>query len=53
MKKNKQTVRLVNGNQIFAIVAISQRTVQCVAKIVGGSFKFADCNVFTNLHNVI
>ena len=35
MKTNKQTVRLVNGNQSFATVAISQRTVEDVATIVG------------------
>jgi len=35
MKTKTQTTRLVNGNQSFANVAISQRTVEDLATIVG------------------
>jgi hypothetical protein len=35
MKKKIQTVKLVNGNQSFPSVAISQRTVEDMATIVG------------------
>ena len=35
MKTKKQTSRLVNGNQSFANVAISQRTAEDLATIVG------------------
>jgi len=35
MKTKIQTVKLVNGNQNFSNVAISQRTVEDMATIVG------------------
>jgi H+/Cl- antiporter ClcA len=35
MKIKKQTIKLVNGNQSFPTVAISERTVEEVATIVG------------------
>jgi hypothetical protein len=35
MKIKTQTVRLVNGNQSFPTLAISQRTAEDVATIVG------------------
>jgi hypothetical protein len=35
MKTKTQTTRLVNGNQSFANVAISQRTAEDLATIVG------------------
>ena len=35
MKIKTQTVRLVNGNQSFPSVAISQRTVEDMATIIG------------------
>ena len=35
MKTKTQTTRLVNGNQSFANVAISQRTVEDLATIIG------------------
>jgi len=35
MKTKTQTIRLVNGNQSFANVAISQRTAEDLATIVG------------------
>jgi hypothetical protein len=35
MKKKIQTVKLINGNQSFPSVAISQRTVEDMATIIG------------------
>ena len=35
MKTKIQTVKLVNGNQSFPTVAISQRTVEDMATIIG------------------
>jgi hypothetical protein len=35
MKKKIQTVKLINGNQSFSSVAISQRTVEDMATIIG------------------
>lgn len=35
MKIKTQTIRLVNGNQSFPTLAISERTVEDVATIVG------------------
>ena len=35
MKTKTQTVKLINGNQNFSNVAISQRTVEDMATIIG------------------